>query len=84
MSKDSRPTYVDTPCFIVPMFATIPLLKVPILFGHAICTYHGMTPPKVAPLPRDRLSTGPDFLRWMPDLQKAGTRFAKVGNSLQT
>ncbi|RPD55597.1 ICMT-domain-containing protein [Lentinus tigrinus ALCF2SS1-7] len=48
-----------------------PLLKVPLLVGHAACTYHGMTPPPVPPLPKERRIRAPDFLSWKPHVQKA-------------
>nr|VWO96389.1 NADPH oxidase 1 [Ganoderma boninense] len=49
--------------FLAPALST-PLLKVPLLLGHAAWTYHGMTPPKPPAHAAElkRIGSTPDFL----------------------
>ena len=69
--------------FILPTLIFTPLLKVPLLLGHTVCTYHGMTPPSVPPLPEERRLRAPDFLKWKPQLQKNLAVVNKVRNSFR-
>ncbi|CDO75923.1 hypothetical protein BN946_scf184873.g12 [Trametes cinnabarina] len=49
------------PLVLAPTLST-PLLKVPLLLAHAVCTYHGMTPPRPLPSPEEQQRfENPDF-----------------------
>lgn len=67
---------------LLPVIVATPLLKVPILLGYATCVYSGMTPTAAPPLTKARQTSGPDFLRWAPGIQKAATATAKVSGCL--
>ena len=67
--------------FLAPTLAT-PLLKVPLLLGNVVWTYHGMSPPKP---PADatelkRIGSTPDFLSKsrFPNFLRACSASAKV------
>ncbi|OSD00310.1 ICMT-domain-containing protein [Trametes coccinea BRFM310] len=48
--------------FVLSPTLSTPLLKVPLLLAHAVCTYHGMTPPRPLPPPEEQQRfENPDF-----------------------
>ena len=66
--------------FLVPALAT-PLLKVPILFSTAICTYYGFTPPIPQPEKREEQRftvTVSDWMTRTPYIQMPASWILKV------
>ncbi|TBU57109.1 ICMT-domain-containing protein [Dichomitus squalens] len=69
--------------FFVSASLSTPLLKVPLLLGNAVCTYHGMTPPTGAASASEVKRIGtvtPDFVSHasFPEFLKACTSTAKT------
>ena len=67
--------------FLAPTLAT-PLLKVPLLLGNVVWTYHGMSPPKPPANATElkRIGSTPDFLSKsrFPNFLRACSATAKV------
>ncbi|KAI1781608.1 ICMT-domain-containing protein [Ganoderma leucocontextum] len=61
---------------------SIPLLKVPLLLGNVLCTYHGMSPPRAPATAGElkRIGSTPDFLSnsRVPELVKGSAAVAKL------
>ncbi|KAI1785066.1 ICMT-domain-containing protein [Ganoderma leucocontextum] len=66
---------------VLPTLST-PLLKVPLILGNVLCTYHGMSPPRAPATAGElkRIESTPDFLSnsRVPELVKGSAAVAKV------
>ena len=67
------------PLAIIATVFTTPLLKIPLLVSHAVCTYHGMTPPtQPPPQSEQKRFTKQDFMTRTTNFQLTATAAAKV------
>ena len=68
------------PLAIIATVFTTPLLKIPLLVSHAVCTYHGMTPPtQPPPQSEQKRFTKQDFMTRTTAFHLKVTAAAKVG-----